>query len=356
MTLMRTNFIFLFVVAIISSRCDSVRHAAPISSIHRAKSSATPPSSLYMAEENAAATRNVNIPFEKILNMRDLATASSGRVAPGKFFRTGCVSGATPSDITKVKELGIKTWIDLRSPPEHHEDVGLHSEIYNGAQSVVYNRKLNFWEKNETTMSEEGKMRYFISLMDESVIRKGVFDRLKKRSKLAVFGLFPLSKISRRVNKGMRGIFVRAINQGGLQLLNELAVDYSPQVIIETLKVITQETETKAVGVFCTAGKDRTGLISLLTLSVLGATDDEIVADYILSDQVYSQMNNKKAMVASLSQDNLDPNVFLRAKANVVIDTLKHIRHVYGSVDGFLDKHGFDQTWRDKMRSNVGKK
>jgi protein tyrosine/serine phosphatase len=353
---MRVNFIFLLVTGILTGRCDSFRQAGPICSINTVKLPMTTPNSLYMVEENAATIENINIPFEKILNMRDLATASSGRVAPGKFFRTGCVSGATPSDITKVEELGIKAWVDLRSTPEHHEDIGLYSEIYKGAQSVAYNRKLNSWEKNETTTSEEGKMRYFVSLMDESVIRKGVFDRLKKRSKLAVFGLLPLSKISRRVNKGMRGIFIRAINQGGLQLLNELAVDYSPRVIIETLKVITQETETKAVGVFCTAGKDRTGLISLLTLSVLGATDDEIVADYILSDQVYSQMNNKKAMVASLSQDNLDPNVFLRAKAPVVIDTLKHIRQTYGSVDGFLEKHGFDQTWRDRMRSNIGKK
>jgi len=309
---------------------------------------------LSMAEESTT-TDSVNIKLDGILNMRDLATASPGKVAPGKFFRTGCVSGASAADIEKVRHFGIKTWVDLRSPPEIHEDLNLYSEIYSGAQSVVYDRKFRMWEKNETVQSVEGRMRYFISLMDESVIKKGVFDRLKKRNKLAVFGLLPLSKLSRRANKGMRGIFIKAINSGGLQLLNELAVDYSPHVVIDTLKVITEETENKAVGVFCTAGKDRTGLVSMLTLSILGASDDEIVADYILSDQVYSQMNNKKAMVASLSQDNLNPDVFLRAKAPVVIDTLKHIRQQYGTVDGFLDKHGFDHNWRDRMRKNMSR-
>ena len=32
---------------------------------------------------------------------------------------------------------------------------------------------------------------------------------------------------------------------------------------------------------FCKLGKDRTGLISMLVLSCCGATEDEIVSDYI---------------------------------------------------------------------------
>lgn len=49
-------------------------------------------------------------------------------------------------------------------------------------------------------------------------------------------------------------------------------------------------------------GKDRTGLITMLVLSVLGATDEQIVADYVLSDSAYKDINDKKAMVASLKQ------------------------------------------------------
>ena len=47
-----------------------------------------------------------NIAMDGILNMRDLATASPSKVAPGKFFRTGCVSSASPEDIRKIDELG----------------------------------------------------------------------------------------------------------------------------------------------------------------------------------------------------------------------------------------------------------
>ena len=49
-------------------------------------------------------------------------------------------------------------------------------------------------------------------------------------------------------------------------------------------------------------GKDRTGLVTMLALSVLGASDEEIVADYVLSDSAYKDINDKKAMVASLKQ------------------------------------------------------
>jgi protein tyrosine/serine phosphatase len=46
------------------------------------------------------------------------------------------------------------------------------------------------------------------------------------------------------------------------------------QVIKDTIK------KGEAVMIFCKAGKDRTGLLSMLVLSVGGASDDEIVADY----------------------------------------------------------------------------
>lgn len=39
------------------------------------------------------------------------------------------------------------------------------------------------------------------------------------------------------------------------QLLNELAIENSPYAIIDVLKVVTEESKTKGVGIFCTAGE-----------------------------------------------------------------------------------------------------
>ena len=49
-------------------------------------------------------------------------------------------------------------------------------------------------------------------------------------------------------------------------------------------------------------GKDRTGLIAMLTLHLIGATDEEIIADYVLSDNAYKDINNSKAMVVAMKQ------------------------------------------------------
>ena len=46
----------------------------------------------------------------------------------------------------------------------------------------------------------------------------------------------------------------------------------------------------------------------MLLLSVLGVSDEEIIADYVLSDNAYKEIGDKKAMVASLKQVRYDTN------------------------------------------------
>ena len=161
-----------------------------------------------------------------------------------------------------------------------------------------------------------------------------------------------LSNFSRRAEKKVRAIFIDRINGGGLSLLNELVVDYSGREIIAVMKLMAEKSNYP-IALYCTAGKDRTGLVTMLTLSVLGATDDEILADYILSDNAYKQIGDKKAMVVGLDQTGVDPEIFLRAKPQVMKDTIKYIRTTFGSINGFLDTYGFDESWRMRLRSSL---
>ena len=52
--------------------------------------------------------------------------------------------------------------------------------------------------------------------------------------------------------------------------------------LVATLRVIAQE-ESAPVVVHCVAGKDRTGVVCALTLSLLGVSDDDIATDYARS-------------------------------------------------------------------------
>ena len=92
----------------------------------------------------------------------------------------------------------------------------------------------------------------------------------------------------------------------------------------------------------------------MLILSILGATDEEIIDDYILSDGAYKELNDKKAMVASLQQEDLDADVFLTAKAPVMKHTLSYVRSKYGSIQSFLNTYGYDDQWQSKLIKKAG--
>ena len=291
-----------------------------------------------------------------------------------------------------VNQLSVKSLIDLRSPAELEEDSLLHgSPVYEGMLNYDYDKKKQEWKEAGITSNGEikavdgmqgngiGRKRFFVSLMSESLIKKGVFFRFRKRIRVsrwphlyhnnltflpllatpphhrakfqALAWLF-LSNFSRRAEKKVRAIFIDRINGGGLSLLNELVVDYSGREIIAVLKLMAEKSNYP-IALYCTAGKDRTGLITMLTLSVLGATDDEILADYVLSDSAYKQIGDKKAMVVGLDQTGVDPEIFLRAKPHVMKDTIKYIRTTFGSINGFLDNYGFDESWRMRLRSSL---
>lgn len=60
----------------------------------------------------------------------------------------------------------------------------------------------------------------------------------------------------------------------------------------EAVKIVMQELlilpQDEALVFHCSAGKDRTGMIAALILSVLGVDDETIIKDYLLTNQLYS--------------------------------------------------------------------
>eukprot|EP01036_Dinobryon_divergens_P030570 gene30570-39835_t len=290
------------------------------------------------------ATANINVNLNNIKNLRDLSSVV-GNARPTKILRTGCVSKASDEDIEYLKNnIDFRVLVDLRSPAEIEEDEHLYSKVYNGFKDFAYKKSEKAFVPREvpanvTNSVEESdeqldRRRYFISLMSESLIKKGIFFRLRKRIRFKALGLYLLSIFSRRAEKKVRNIFISKINGGGLSLLNELVVDTSGKEIIEVLKLMA-DSNNYPIGIYCTAGKDRTGLVTMLALSVLGASDEDIVADYVLSDSAYKDINDKKAM------------------PEVMWDTINYIRNTFGSINAYLDQHGFDESWREKLRNSM---
>lgn len=202
-----------------------------------------------------------------------------------------------------------------------------------------------------TTSSSRGsrKERHFVSLMNELKYVRGTLSKLRKRDIVRVLVQSPGAILSRRVRANCKDVFLSEINEGGLPMLNELILKMGSAGIKYVLELCA-DTNRHPVAFYCTAGKDRTGVIAVLILSVLGVPDDAIVEDYSLSANVYAEMNDHKAMVGALNQRNVDPKTFLGAPPQVMEDTLLTIQENYGSVNGYLDSIGFGVEQRQKLK------
>lgn len=89
----------------------------------------------------------------------------------------------------------------------------------------------------------------------------------------------------------------------------------------------------------CTAGKDRTGIATVLLLTLLGIPRQTVIAEYSLSNLAYdallAELKDNKALLASgLDPQRLAP--LLVVKPIWMERTLDHIQEKYGSVESYL--------------------
>jgi hypothetical protein len=104
--------------------------------------------------------------------------------------------------------------------------------------------------------------------------------------------------------------------------------------------------------VHCQKGKDRTGLLSMMLQHCAGATRDEIIEAYCLSEQLLGPDQQQIRAGNSSNNDYIDWNLFRGSPAQAMIDTLDWIDSQYGSIDGYLDSIGFTakqrEAWKNK--------
>ena len=99
------------------------------------------------------------------------------------------------------------------------------------------------------------------------------------------------------------------------------------KTIYNIMKVIANSKD--GVLYHCSAGKDRTGVISALILSLVGVNKEEILEDYFIS------WGNIKRLVDELIRKNPDFVVFENRK-EYIDDFLNMLLAKYGSVRGYL--------------------
>ncbi len=350
-------------------------------------------------EEIRALCTQRNMPLDKVKNCRDLASVKNSPIKPGRIFRTGRLGDATDKDQDiLLNQLGITTLVDLRSPTELKDDPALMANVFRNFTDLVWiesrRRKdgcvrelehgISPIEKRRFRKTKSGdvvvavdeedefcdygcddpkalpadrflekppsrKERHFVSLMNEFKYVRGTVTKLRKRDITRSILKAPGAIISKRIWNSLKRPFIQEINDGGLTMLNDLLLRFGAPGIKYVLDLCADR-DRHPVAFYCTAGKDRTGMITAIILSLCETKPEDIVEDYSLSANVYAEMNDHKAMVGALSQRSLDPKTFLGAPPQVMADTLLSIEEHYGSVEGYCDFIGFGPAQREKLR------
>ena len=222
------------------------------------------------------------IALEGAVNFRDLGgypAAPGTRTRWRTFFRADGLGELTETDLDVVRDLGIRTVIDLRSGDELERsrfDVDAHPVAF-----------FHFPFIEELPDAEE---------------------------------------------------FQRRPGLLGTQYL-DMVTGAGPQ-ILGALEVLAQPEALPAV-FHCTAGKDRTGVLSAIVLSLLGVDEPTVVADYALSGVAMRALRAKLVRKYPEGRDTIEnmDEVFSADPAQME-QLLDYVRAEHGSVEAYVDGLG----------------
>jgi protein-tyrosine phosphatase len=117
--------------------------------------------------------------------------------------------------------------------------------------------------------------------------------------------------------------------------------------------VFTSLAEAKGGALFhCMAGKDRTGLIAAMALSLAGVPNEHIAADFAQTDrQLARQYELWIAAAAPDKQDAMRDE--LRCPPERILAVLDHLEGEWGGVDAYLEAAGVAPADIDRVSSRL---
>jgi hypothetical protein len=169
------------------------------------------------------------VPLDGAFNFRDLGglpTGDGGTTRAGVMFRSDALHHLVPTDVDLLTELGMRTIIDLRSAVE----------LERTGRGPLEDTDMQ-WLHAPLSHGEAAAGRVLPQALAEGDLGRHYVDSLSERT--------------------------------------------------ETLAAVIEHLASREnlPAVFhCTAGKDRTGMVAALVLSLVGVSDDVIVHDYTLTD------------------------------------------------------------------------
>lgn len=251
------------------------------------------------------------IAFEGIDNFRDFGdyAAGSRRLKGGMLYRSGHPARASDADLARLADLGLSVVVDLRRAQEREREPARRWPGF--AARVIDN-----------DMPQEGLQEWeqFVAATDPTP--GSVRDYM-----LGYYGQAPFEP--RYLD--LYGRYFRALAE-------------TPGGVL----------------VHCAGGKDRTGILCALTHHVAGVGEADIVADYLLTNDM-ERFAARLPLVSQLTLERFGKTVsdetllaVMRVEAEYLQIAFQAMRARHASIDGYLDQAlGLDGRLRERLHERL---
>lgn len=229
--------------------------------------------------------------WDGCLNVRDLGghrTADGRETAYGSIVRADSVRQLSEGGWRALAEYGVRTVVDLRGDYERQEDPPAELPV-----DVVH---VPFMEASEAEWREIGPEL-------DAAADGAPDDETATRDVYMIF----LERFRRNAAAGVR------------------AVAQAP---------------AGGVVVHCVGGKDRTGLLSAFLLYLAGVDDEQIAADYALSEERLRPRHQAWLAAAETEAERERVRRISRTPAAAMIGVLDELRRRHGGVETYLRAGG----------------
>jgi protein-tyrosine phosphatase len=244
-----------------------------------------------------------------ISNFRDVggcAARGGRRVRTGVLFRSGHLGGASDEDLARLAGLGIRTVIDFRGPQDEDGDGRL----------------------------PPGALRVRLPMSDPAAASE-IRDLLYRTDAAGLERVLGGGGAERMMCRAAAGLVTDRRAEFGA-LLRGLATEHRLPALMH-----------------CSAGKDRTGWAASLVLLVLGASEDDVIEHYLLSNLHRREENER--MLAS-PRDGLDPEwirPFLEVRVEYARAALDAVATHFGSFEAYVETGlGVDGATVERLRAH----
>jgi protein-tyrosine phosphatase len=254
------------------------------------------------------------VPLVGTYNFRDIGgypVGGGGFVRWGRVFRSDHLADLTTEDLDRLRQLGVRSVVDVRGPHEH--------------------------KVAPSALLDGGAIDRFDWAIGDGAVAGVPLNEQVQNATINAFTVEDMTALYLDILDGHADVFARILD---LVAKAEDAGSGPPHAVVY----------------HCTAGKDRTGLATVLLLELLGVDEPTILDDFELTNR-YRSLRRVEEVRPELDERGIDIDRFLplfTAQRPAMAAALVATRAEHGTFERYLvERGGLDPGVPERLRERL---